>query len=127
MMEKVIAFLFSVLYLVFTTLTWWQVNDEDGGFRHTAHASHESIVATFDDGLKKAANNDIRADQSLNKAPQHLTASGKRNLLRASSVILAFSNLLSCSTAGYYKPSRRTAAPLMYQAAVYLKNGVLRI
>src|SRR5687768_3153248 len=104
MMEKVSAFLFSVLYLVFTTLTWWRVNDQDAGCSHTLHASQESIVATFDDGLKKAAHKDIPADQSLNKAPQHFTASGKRNLLRASSVILAFSNLLPRSAAGYYKP-----------------------
>jgi uncharacterized protein YxeA len=126
-MKKVIAFLLAVLYFVFTTFTFWQVNGENGLFGHTAHDSYESVVATTDDERKKVTNNDILADESLSGAPKHLTVSGKRNLPRASSVVLAFRNFLSFSTTGFHKWDIRSATPLLYHASIYLYNGVLRI
>jgi hypothetical protein len=126
-MKPVIAFLLAVLYFVFTTFTLWQVNDEDRCLRHTAQDSQASVVATSNDGQKKAINNDLLADKSLSKSSKHLTVSGKRNLPRASSVILAFSHFLSFSTAGYHQPDWSTATPLLDYASIYLKNGVLRI
>jgi hypothetical protein len=126
-MKKVIAFLLAVLYFVFTTLTLWQVNGEAGLFGHTAHDSHESVVATADDGRQKVTDNDILADKSSSRASKHLTVTGKRNLPRSSSVFLAFRNFVFFSATSYHKLDMRSATPLLYHASIYLNNGVLRI
>ena len=126
-MKKVVAFLLAVLYLIFTSFTFWNVNDEDGPFVHRVFDADKSIIATTDGKEKKAINHDILFDKSLNKASKHLTVTRKRNLSRTGFVILSSKNFPSLSTTGYYKPEISWAIPLLYHSAIYLKNGVLRI
>jgi hypothetical protein len=127
-MKKVIAFLFAVIYFVFTTFAFWQVNVEGSYFVHTAKSLHGTAVAVAGLDEPKETSNDVLAKKSSNKAPNHTTVTGKRNLPRASSVILTFKNFLAFSATTSNTPGiAGTATPLYCRGSIYLNNGVLRI
>jgi len=126
-MKKVIAFFFTVIYSVFTTLAFWQESDSADQFGHDRNEEHFYTTVASDDNSSKAINNDVLAVRPVSKALKHLSANSKRNLLRVSSVVNIFRNVLALSNIDYHQPKLGTATPLLYHSSIYIKNSVFRI
>lgn len=124
-MKKVSAFILAVLYFIFITFSWWQVNE---GGDYPGYKAHEYVIAGSDGGLKKTINQELLlADQLLSKAPKHLSVTGKRNIPRGGSVVLAFRNAQALFTTPYCEADMSMVTPLLYHRSIFLKNRVLRI